>query len=164
MNFEVSRLTRATPEAVEQINALIPQLKPAWNPLTIAGLADVIESPTRVYVARCDQTIVGMTLLIPHRHLPGLRYHVEDVVVDTTHRRHGIARTLISAAMADVPDDVLSFDLRSHHTRRAAHALYVSLGFEPSETTVFRRPTTAEPQSGTWPLGSGNARGPRIAS
>jgi ribosomal protein S18 acetylase RimI-like enzyme len=59
--------------------------------------------------------------------------------VDTAYRRRGVARTLITAAMADAPDDVLSFDLRSHRTRRGAHALYADLGFEPSETTVFRR-------------------------
>jgi ribosomal protein S18 acetylase RimI-like enzyme len=140
VQIAVARLTTATPEAVDRINALIPQLKPAWDPVTVAGLAQMIESPTRVYVARCDQSIVGMALLVPHRHLPGLRYHIEDVVVDTAYRRQGIARTLLTAAMADVADGVLSFDLRSHDTRRAAHALYVGLGFEPSETTVFRRP------------------------
>lgn len=143
VNIDFARLTTATPEAVDQINLLISQLKPAWDPVTVTGLAQVIESPTRVYVARCDQSIVGMTLLVPHRHLPGLRYHIEDVVVDTAHRRQGIARTLLTAAMADVADGVLSFDLRSHHTRRAAHALYVGLGFEPSETAVFRRPLTS---------------------
>jgi GNAT superfamily N-acetyltransferase len=140
MQIEISRLTKPTPEVVEEINALIPQLKPEWDPLTVTGLADLIESPTRVYVACCDHAIIGMTLLVPHRHLPGLRFHVEDVVVDSAHRRCGIARSLLTAAMADTPGDILSFDLRSHRKRRAAHALYVGLGFEPSETTVFRRP------------------------
>jgi ribosomal protein S18 acetylase RimI-like enzyme len=140
MEIEVSRLTRATPEALDQINALIPQFKPGWDRVTLDDLATLVESPTRVYVACCDGTIVGMTLLVPHRHLPGLRYHIEDVVVDATHRRSGIARRLLTTAMADAPGDVLSFDLRSHHSRRGAHALYAGLGFEPSETTVLRRP------------------------
>lgn len=139
MHVEIARLTRATPEVAEQINALIPQLKPAWAPITVIDLTRVVESPTRVYVARCAGTVVGLALLVPHRHLPGLRYHVEDVVVDAAYRRHGIARTLIETAIADAPDDVLSFDLRSHRVRLAAHALYVGLGFEPSDTTVFRR-------------------------
>jgi hypothetical protein len=49
------------------------------------------------------------------------------------------------AAMAEAPPDVLSFDLRSHRIRRPAHDLYVSLGFEVSDTTVFRR--VARPRS-----------------
>jgi hypothetical protein len=41
--------------------------------------------------------------------------------------------------MAEAPSDVLSFDLRSHRIRRPAHDLYLSLGFEVSDTTVFRK-------------------------
>ena len=140
--IEIARLTESTPEVVDQLNVLIPQLKPAWDPVTVAGLARLIESPTRVYVARRDGVAVGVTLLVPHRHLAGLRYHVEDVVVGTEFRREGIARTLIAAAMDDAPDDVISFDLRSHGSRRGAHALYSELGFTPSDTTVFRREVT----------------------
>ncbi|HTH05568.1 MAG TPA: GNAT family N-acetyltransferase, partial [Ilumatobacteraceae bacterium] len=94
-----------------------------------------------VYVARCGGTIVGMAVFVPHRHLPGLRFHVEDVVVDERHRRQGVARALLTAGMRDAPDGVLSFDLRSHRSRDAAHALYLDLGFVPSDTTVFRRVT-----------------------
>lgn len=135
----MSRLTEVTTGTVEQFQALIPQLKPAWESVTQQALDDLVASPTRVYVARCDDTIVAVCLLVPHRHIPGLRYHIEDVVVDQAFRRNGIARALLSHAMADVPGEVLSFDLRSHHVRDAAHALYRDLGFEPSDTTVFRR-------------------------
>ena len=41
--------------------------------------------------------------------------------------------------MEDVPGPVRSFDLRSHASRVEAHRLYRSLGFAPSDTTVFRR-------------------------
>jgi GNAT superfamily N-acetyltransferase len=141
--ISIARLARRSPGTVEQINVLLPQLKPAWPPITDDSLDLLLASPTRVYVANDDDrsgVIVGLALLVPHHHLPGLRFHVEDVVVDVAHRGAGIGRALLTAAMADVPDDVLSFDLRSHRSRTAAHRLYGSLGFEPSETTVFRRP------------------------
>ena len=138
---EIERLTESSGEVVDQINRLIPQLKPAWDPVDGARLAALLDSPTVVYVARCGGTIVGMAVFVPHRHLPGLRFHVEDVVVDERHRRQGVARALLTAGMRDAPDGVLSFDLRSHRSRDAAHALYLDLGFVPSDTTVFRRVT-----------------------
>jgi len=139
VEIRVARLTGSSPEVVEQINVLIPQLKPAWDRVSIASLDGLIESPTRVYVARCEGVVRGITLLVPHRHLPGLRFHVEDVVVDKRFRRLGIARKMLTTAMADASEDVVSFDLRSHAVRPGAHELYRGLGFEPSDTTVFRR-------------------------
>ena len=139
MEIQVARLTESAPDVVEQLNVLIPQLKPAWAPVSVTSLSRVIESPTRVYVASCGGVIVAVALLVPHRHLPGLRFHVEDVVVDEPFRRRGVASRLLTFAMGDAPDDVISFDLRSHTVRRAAHALYLSLGFEAGDTTVFRR-------------------------
>src|SRR5262249_50973502 len=130
----IERLTASSPDAVEQINVLLPQLKASWPPITASDLADLLASPTRVYVARSGGVIVGLTLLVPHRHVPGLRFHVEDVVVDADYRGNGIAQRLLETAMAEAPGETISFDLRSHHTREAAHRLYLRLGFEPSDT------------------------------
>lgn len=135
----VNRLTSNSPQVVEQINVLTPQLKPSWGLITAGALAAVLASPTRVYVAQVDDVIVGLALLVPHQHLPGLRVHIEDVVVDERYRRCGIARKLLTTAMAEAPEKVISFDLRSHRLREAAHELYLSLGFEASGTTVFRK-------------------------
>jgi GNAT superfamily N-acetyltransferase len=137
----VSRLTTNSPQVVEQINRLTPQLKPSWKPITRDGLAAVLSSPTRIYVACADVKIVGIALLVPHHHLPGLRFHIEDVVVDESYRGRGIARRLLTTAMDDAPSDAISFDLRSHRIREAAHKLYLDLGFEPNGTTVFRKIT-----------------------
>jgi GNAT superfamily N-acetyltransferase len=142
MDVVVERLTESSRAVVDQINVLIPQLKPAWDPIDVAGLTQLLDSSTRVYVARGDGAIVGMAAFVPHRHLPGLRYHVEDVVVDAQSRRQGVARALLTAGMRDAPDEVLSFDLRSHRSRGAAHALYLDLGFTPRDTTVFRLPVS----------------------
>jgi GNAT superfamily N-acetyltransferase len=135
----VERLSAADAGAVADLNLLIPQLKLAWKALTESQLATLVASESRVYVARHRGRIVGLTVMVPHRHLPGLRYHVEDVVIASDYRGAGLGRRLLEFAMADVPGDVMSFDLRSHMSREDAHRLYSSLGFRPSDTTVFRR-------------------------
>jgi GNAT superfamily N-acetyltransferase len=144
----IERLSAVSAEAVDDLNGLIPQLKPDWKPLTRAALAALLASESRVYVARHDGRIVGLAVMVPHRHLPGLRYHVEDVVIASEYRGAGLGRRLIEYAMADAPGPVLSFDLRSHASRQSAHRLYSSLGFRASDTTVFRldvaRDVTAE--------------------
>jgi GNAT superfamily N-acetyltransferase len=138
--YEVERLTEPDAATVDAINALIPQLKPSWAAITATHLAVLVASDSRVYVARESGRVIGLTVMVPHRHLPGLRFHVEDVVVDVDHRGKGVGRRLLEHAMDDAPGEVVSFDLRSQAARRAAHRLYRSLGFEPSDTTVLRLP------------------------
>ena len=136
--YEIERLLTADGSDVADLNALIPQLKPSWDPVTEDDVAALLASESLVFVARCGGRIVGLTVMVPHRHVPGLRYHVEDVVLAEEHRGLGLGRRLLEFAMQHVPGPVLSFDLRSHASRTSAHALYASLGFTPSDTTVLR--------------------------
>jgi GNAT superfamily N-acetyltransferase len=147
-DVQVERLAEASATATAEINALLPQLKPSWGAIGRTDLAEVLSSPTRVYVARVDGVIVGLTLLVPHRHFGGLRFHVEDVVVGAEHRRRGIARRLLATAMADAPPETASFDVRYHRRRAGAHQLYSDLGFVASDTTVFRRVAAGADESG----------------
>lgn len=137
--YVCERLSAVDAATEVDVNALIPALKPAWERVSHDGLVALVASASRLYVVRDGRRIVGLAVMVPHRHLPGLRYHVEDVVIAAEHRGRGLARRLLEFAMADVPGPVLSFDLRSHAGRAEAHRLYVSLGFRPSDTTVFRR-------------------------
>ena len=122
--YEIERLLTADGSDVADLNALIPQLKPSWDPVTEDALAALVASESLVFVARCGGRIVGLTVMVPHRHVPGLRYHVEDVVLAEEHRGLGLGRRLLEFAMQHVPGPVLSFDLRSHASRTSAHALY----------------------------------------
>ncbi len=135
----IERLTVIDGATVGDINTLIPQLKPLWEPVSEDGLVELLASGSQVFVVREGRRIVGLAVMVPHRHLPGLRYHVEDVVIAAEHRGRGLARRLLELAMGEVPGPVRSFDLRSHASRTHAHRLYVSLGFRASDTTVFRR-------------------------
>jgi GNAT superfamily N-acetyltransferase len=136
--YDFERLALVDASVVSDLNLLIPQLKPSWDPLTEPALAALVASESLVYVARHGDRVVGLTVMVPHRHLPGLRYHVEDVVIAQEHRGLGVGRQLLEFAMRDVPGPVMSFDVRSHASRTRAHQLYSSLGFQASDTTVFR--------------------------
>lgn len=146
--YRIEHLLTVDAAAVADLNRLIPQLKPSWEQLTEAGLEVLLASESRVYVARHGGRIVGLTVMVPHRHLPGLRYHIEDVVVAEEDRGLGLSRRLLEFAMEHVPGPVMSFDLRSHASRTHAHQLYSALGFRPSDTTVFRLDAGARDASG----------------
>lgn len=82
-------------------------------------LAAVLASPTRVYVAHVGDTIVGITLLVPHHHLPGLRFHIEDVVVDEKHRRRSEASHNSDGRRSD-RRDLLRSPVAQHPRSRAS--------------------------------------------
>ena len=75
----IERLIEASATDVDDINVLLRELKPAWPAINLVDLEAVLASPSRVDVARLEGMIVGLTLLVPHRHFGWLRCHVEDV-------------------------------------------------------------------------------------
>ena len=64
---------------------------------------------------------------------------IENVVVDVSHRRRGVGRTLIEEATRRAAGaGRYKVQLVSNRRRASAHAFYESLSFEPS-THGFRR-------------------------
>ena len=125
--YDFERLTLVDAAVLADLNRLTPQLKPAWDTVTGPGLSALVASESQVYVVRHDGRIIGLTVMVPHRHLPGLRYHVEDVVIAREHRGLGVGRQLLEFAMNDVPGPVMSFDLRSHaRSNPRAPAVFVA--------------------------------------
>jgi len=82
--------------------------------------------------------IVGMLTISFYRVPTGLRSIIEDVAVDSNHRRKGIARSLMTIALefahAAGADGVA---LTSNPKREAANKLYQSMGFERRETNSY---------------------------
>ena len=118
---------------------MIPQLKPDWQPVTADRLAELLASESLVFVARQGGRIVGLTVMVPHRHLPGLRYHVEDVVIDHAPGVSASVDGCSSTRWTASRSVIVRPPIPSPPNR--AHGLYTSLGFVPSDTTVFRLDT-----------------------
>ncbi len=149
MDAFVEEATEATPELVEAVARLVPQLSSSSPPATPEQLAAIVASPaTTLLVARLGGEgeaqgeggqIVGMLTLALFRIPTGLRAWIEDVVVDGSARGAGVGEALTLAALERAADaGARTVDLTSRPSREAANRLYTRLGFELRETNVYR--------------------------
>ena len=130
----------ATPELVEAMVRLLPQLSSSAPAPTSAELDEIATSPATVLlVARLDGRIVGSLTLALFRIPTGMRAWIEDVVVDEAARGHGVGDALNRTALEIAAErGARTVDLTSRPSREAANRLYRRLGFQPRETNVYR--------------------------
>ena len=140
MTVSVSVCEAVTPEIVEAIGRLLPQLSRSAPAPTAAELEEIVTSPTsHLLVARVDEQIVGSLTLIVFRIPTGVRAWIEDVVVDEAARGHGVGEALNREALRISRErGAITVDLTSRPSREAANRLYQRLGFEARDTTVYR--------------------------
>jgi len=140
MTVLVSVCEAVTPEVVDAIARLVPQLSRSAPPPTAAQLEDIATSPaSHLLVARVDGEIVGSLTLIVFRIPTGVRAWIEDVVVDEAARGHGVGEALNREAIAIARGrGAITVDLTSRPSREAANRLYQRLGFVQRDTNVYR--------------------------
>ena len=140
----VEIVTGSTPELVEAMGRLIPQLSRSAPALTAAECeALVAQNGVYLFIFRSDESpdggvrpILGMLTLATFTIPTGLRAWVEDVVVDSAARGQGAGRALVEAAVAHAATlGARTVDLTS---REAANRLYQRAGFHLRETNVYR--------------------------
>ena len=138
--IEVREVTQATPELVQAIAALLPQLSSSPPPFTMVELSEIVDSPaTRLLIAGAGDAVVGTLTLVMFRIPTGLRAMIEDVVVDKAHRGKGIADALTREALDRAKAaGARTVDLTSRPSREAANRLYQKLGFVRRETNAYR--------------------------
>jgi ribosomal protein S18 acetylase RimI-like enzyme len=130
----------STPEVLEGLNQLLPQLSTSAALLTASEVEALIDSPAvTLFLARDEGRIVGTLTLVIFPIPTGLRAWIEDVVVDEAARGTGVGEALTNAAVAEARSrHVRSLDLTTRPSREAANRLYARLGFELRETNVYR--------------------------
>jgi ribosomal protein S18 acetylase RimI-like enzyme len=130
-------------EILLALQRLIPQLSASAPRSRLEELQEIISSEcTTLLVARNDGPrgpIVGMLTLVMFRIPTGQRTWIEDVVVDGSCRRMGVASALVRHAI-DLAKarGSRSIDLTARVERTAAHQLYTALGFKMRATSVYR--------------------------
>ncbi|HXX90157.1 MAG TPA: GNAT family N-acetyltransferase [Acidimicrobiales bacterium] len=137
----VVEATEATPELLEAMHRLVPQLSSSATPLTEARLDEIVTSESTVLlVARDgDGRIVGTLSLVLFLAPTGQRAWIEDVVVDDEARGAGIGAALVRDAVRRARGaGAQTVDLTSRPSREAANRLYVREGFAQRTTNVYR--------------------------
>ncbi len=139
----VTEVTDATPEVVEALRALVPELSSSAPPLTEEAVRAIVASPaTILLVARAGAggEVVGSLTLVVFSAPTGPRAWIEDVVVSPAARGGGIGAALVLDALERAgAAGSRTVDLTSRPSREAANRLYVRLGFVLRETNVYRR-------------------------
>ncbi len=132
--------SQASEELVAACHQLIPQLSSSAQPIMVSELAEIINSDsTLMFVARIDNKIVGLLTLAIFRIPTAVRAWIEDVVVDSSARGHGVGEALNHAAIAEAKRrGAKTVDLTSRPSRQAANKLYKRLGFVERDTNVYR--------------------------
>ena len=138
--MSVVEATDVTPELVEALARLVPQLSQSAPPVRRTDVEEMVSSPAiRLLVAHDNDTIVGSLALVLFRIPSGVRAWIEDVIVDDTARGRGVGEALTAEAIRlAYAAGARTLDLTSRPSREAAHRLYSKLGFEVRETSVYR--------------------------
>jgi ribosomal protein S18 acetylase RimI-like enzyme len=138
----IEEATEPTPDVVEAIRRLVPQLSRSASVPTAEQIGEIVRSPATVLlVARDDASgeIVGSLTLALFRIPTGLRAWIEDVVVDEAAGRRGIGTALTEEALRRAEAaGARTVDLTSRPSREAANRLYQKVGFERRDTNVYR--------------------------
>ncbi len=131
---------QASEELLAACHRLIPQLSSSAAPITVDELAEIVNGEsTMMFVARVDNQIVGLLTLAVFRIPTAVRAWIEDVVVDSSARGHGVGEALNLAAIAEAKRrGAKTVDLTSRPSREAANRLYQRIGFVARDTNVYR--------------------------
>jgi ribosomal protein S18 acetylase RimI-like enzyme len=140
MSATIEIATESTDELVQAMAVLIPQLSKSNPPPSATDLAAIIQSEASVlFVARGDGKIAGALTLATFRIPTGVRAWIEDVVVDSEARGHGVGAALNMAAIAEARSrGAITVELTSRPSREAANRLYQRIGFVQRETNIYR--------------------------
>jgi ribosomal protein S18 acetylase RimI-like enzyme len=140
MSATIEIATESTDELVQAMAVLIPQLSKSNPPPSATDLTAIISSEASVlFIARVDGKIAGALTLATFRIPTGVRAWIEDVVVDSEARGHGVGEALNMAAIAEARSrGAITVELTSRPSREAANRLYQRIGFVQRETNIYR--------------------------
>ena len=98
--LEIIEAKEVTPELIEAMESLIPQLSSSNPPPNFEVLLKIVQSEaSTLFIAESEGKIVGSLTLALFLIPTGLRAWIEDVVVDESARGQGVGEALNQAAI-----------------------------------------------------------------
>lgn len=140
--MHILTVTEITDEILEAVTRLVPQLGAHKTPPTRDELTALVKSAgsTLLIARHPDETgpMAGMLSLTVYRVPTGVRSIVEDVIVDQSMRRRGIAEALMLHAIELARKaGANGVSLTSNPRREAANKLYQAMGFQKRDTNAY---------------------------
>jgi ribosomal protein S18 acetylase RimI-like enzyme len=138
--MSVERASQASPELLEAIRRLLPQLSPGRQLPTTGELMELMAAHgSTLLIARDDGgRIAGTLTLVVFRTTTELRARIEDVVVDAGARGEGLGEELVREALRLAHErGAHSVSLTARDDREPANRLFRRIGFEHRDTNVF---------------------------
>ena len=138
--MSAERATQATPELLDALQRLLPQLSPGRPVPTTAQLKELMAAHGSTLLLARDEVgrIVGTLTLVVFRTTTELRARIEDVVVDESARGKGLGEQLVREALRLGRErGARSVTLTSRRDRDAANRLYERIGFDQRDTNVY---------------------------
>ncbi len=142
MKLHIEEITAATEDVAGALSGLLKQLTSRDHSIRVDNLRDIVHSQScRLLAAYTpEQDIVGMVTVVFFRTPSAARCRIEDLVVDESMRRRGVAAALLTEAEGLAREfGARTIDLTSHPTRAAANALYRKRGYDLRDTNVYRK-------------------------
>lgn len=123
----------------ESIQKMLGELTAVPTDMTEEFFKEIIASGnSHLFLLRKEDKVIGMLTLGTYKSPTGSKAWIEDVVITAGCRGRGYGRLLVRYAIDFSKETgIKTLMLTSRPSRRAANALYRSLGFEQRETNVY---------------------------
>ncbi len=137
--MEILELKTVDDDLMKAMHRLIRQLNPHANLPDAAAIKTITDSGcTHLFMVRAENRWVGSLSLVVYDIPTGRQARIEDVVVDSAYRGHGIGKALIEEAVSKARSEgAKAVALTSRPSRVAANQLYLNMGFQLHETNVY---------------------------
>ena len=138
--MRIEAATEATQELLYALTALLPQLNPRLEPLSMERLSRVIgDRATTLLLVRDDGGIVGAAAVLVYATPAFVKARIEDVVVDESSRGKGVGEALVRRCIEVARERGAEIvELQSARWREVANRLYPRLGFQLRESNLYR--------------------------
>ena len=138
--IQIKEIVEFDKQLVRAVDCLVNQLVSTPMVFTDEALKQMLSSDaSQLFLVYVDGQIAGMLTLGHYVSPTGVKYWVEDVVVNQAFRGRALGRRLIDFAIEYVKKQGKStLMLTSRPSRVAANRLYQSAGFQSKQTNVYK--------------------------